>query len=160
MIHDILFTLLGFPGDLIETHSISSEFSLPEQPSFELFGVKDGYPNLTEAERDQINRIVPLGSYYLYFEEFIKSHALQWNTNQRQSLVYSMALSYVLQDMNKEYVEDIAILEQLLNQEETLPLSHLLQHLQKVKHFSFSFPSFPPVYSYLFLPSFSFSTSI
>jgi hypothetical protein len=39
-----------------------------------------------------------------------------------------------ISDIQQEYIEDIAYLEQLLINTGPMPLSHILQHLQKVYH--------------------------
>jgi hypothetical protein len=39
-----------------------------------------------------------------------------------------------ISDVQQEYIEDIAYLEQLLINTGPMPLSHILQHLQKVFH--------------------------
>ncbi len=242
MLHDILFALLGFPGDIIVSaeadpftaiaveererenekqqrqrrRDLSVANGLPsnegdtsakggednEEESDNLGGktiptkewkdwhevdaksmrmtfmVKEGYPHLQEAEREQINRIVPLGWYYNRFQAYCDKYDMTSATappllglagqQQRQSStqqtgkknvasfaasssstattlgsgkkeLYRMALTAAIQDLLNEYTQDIAELEQLLNQEEDqqLPLSHFLQHVQKVSHISY-----------------------
>ena len=46
--------------------------------------------------------------------------------------MYRMAICAALQDLQQEYMDDIANLEEILNLEESLPLSHFLHHVQKV----------------------------
>lgn len=48
MLHDILLSLLGFPGDIIVQQDNT-------------FSVRQGFALLQPAEKEQVNRIVPLG---------------------------------------------------------------------------------------------------
>lgn len=50
MIHELLLCLLGFTGDI-----------LVEAEDRSTFLVKPGFDLLTPSERDQLNRIAPLG---------------------------------------------------------------------------------------------------
>jgi hypothetical protein len=138
-LQDLLFALLGFSGDVIisELEEISDQ-KLRLQPFLIFrpgtFRVKDGHPSLSEAERSQINRIAPLGRYYVCFEEFVKVFGLNWRrTSKSQSpQLYRLALSEALQDVLQEYTEEIAELEVHWAEMQTMPLSHVLQHTQKV----------------------------
>ena len=122
MLYDILYALLGFTGDIVvETNHT--------------FHVKDGYSKLTDAEREQINHLVPLGWYYNRFEAFIKRYDMSWGNVSggiEKLAIYKMAVSAAIQDFQQEYLEDVNELEEILNQEQSLPLSHFIQHMQKV----------------------------
>lgn len=50
MLHELLMGMLGFAGDI-----------LVEDPSADTFHVKPGFDLLTPSERDQINKLAPLG---------------------------------------------------------------------------------------------------
>ena len=144
MLHDILYALLGFTGDIIVSNddllTAAEELHLPsltqswieEGKSSEMFHVLKGYPYVSEAEREQINRIVPLGWYYNRFTTYIERYDMTWMKAAPDQEVYKMALVAAIQDFLQDYVQDIRQLEDLLNQEDTLPLSHFLQHVQKV----------------------------
>lgn len=53
MIHELLLCLLGFTGDI-----------LVEAVDNSTFQVRPGFDLLTPSERDQLNRIAPLGWYW------------------------------------------------------------------------------------------------
>lgn len=128
VLHDILLAFLGFTGDII-VEGIPSDCIEEKQATFH---VKDGFPGINNAEREQINKIVPLGWYYLRFDDYIKKYDISWDGIYEGSQTYRMAICAALQDLQQEYMDDIADLEELLNLEETLPLSHFLHHVQKV----------------------------
>lgn len=128
LLHDILLALLGFTGDIIV-----EEFSIDGvEGKRTTFHVRDGYPDISDAERDQIDKIVPLGWYYLRFDEYMKKYDISWDGIYEGSQMYRMAICAALQDLQQEYMDDIANLEEILNLEESLPLSHFLHHVQKV----------------------------
>lgn len=151
MLHDIIYALLGFTGEVVVSsrygaaeedlflsgQSVQSSW-LEESQKMDVFQVQDGYPFLTEAEREQINRIVPLGWFYNRLQGYVESYDMSWTKPAFDQEVYKMALAAAIQDLLQEYVSDIARLEELINQESTLPLSHFLQHVQKVSLFFFS----------------------
>jgi hypothetical protein len=148
---DILFALLGFSGDVIvSTNSVQSHQSVRWQDAASgSFAVKEGYPFLEAAARDQINRLVPLGWLYNRLQTYCQVHDLSSSTAQRAATgegagsakeLYRMALCAAIQDLLSEYVDDVTALETLVNQEDMqqLPLSHFQQYLQKVTTLSLS----------------------
>lgn len=123
MLHEILLSLLGFTGDII----IDKD---------DTFQVADCIDLLTIAERDQINRIVPCGWFYIKLGDFVSQYELQWNGQGSSSYdccpqAYRTALCMGVSDLLAEYADDIAYLEQLILSEGPVPLSHVLQHVQK-----------------------------
>jgi hypothetical protein len=65
MLHEIFLSLLGFTGDIIvegeDTYQVSSTFDL-----------------FTAAEKQQINRLVPLGWYYASLSSFVVFYEVKW----------------------------------------------------------------------------------
>ena len=129
MMHELLLTLLGFPSPFIEECE-----GPPELGESRTYRVKPGSTELADSEKDQINKLVPLGLYFIEFEDFIRQHQLGWARSDSNTELYKAALSMAVQELLDEYSQDIADFEQLLFQEKTIPLSHLLQHLQKVDY--------------------------
>lgn len=135
---DLLHSLLGFTGDIIVSEV--RELSLQDESAPTLgdifesgsFKVKDGYNGLSEAERDQINRIAPLGRYFVCFEEYVKHYTLRWRQDPRPYKLYCLAIAGSIQDMIQEYVGDVAQLEVEIMQSAPLPISYVMQRVQKV----------------------------
>ena len=118
MLHELFFALLGFIGDIIVEKDGT-------------FGVKDGFDLLREGEREQVNRLAPLGWYYVYLRDKVAQNDLGWSTSAK-SKVYMISLVQGVSDLLQEYVGDISYLEQLVLTDGPIPLSQVLQHLQKV----------------------------
>ena len=95
------------------------------------YSVKDGFDLLREAERDQVNRIVPLGWYYVNLSATVRKYDICWGQDSKPKAYYS-ALAQGVSDLLQEYVSDVSYLEQLILSEGPIPLSQILQHLQKV----------------------------
>lgn len=132
MLHDLLFALLGFPGDVIIEDESNKDPEINNSSCRGKFHVKDGYPGLTEPEREQVDAIAPLGWYHNAFENYIRRYDMSWGNISSDAQIYKMALCAALRDLLQEYLDDIAELEALLNKEQSLPLSHFVQHLRKV----------------------------
>lgn len=118
MLHELLFSLLGFTGDII----------IEEGGAYK---VKDGFDLLREGERDQINRIAPLGWYYTNLGSIVQRYDVSWSPTARPE-AYMTGLVQGVSDLLQEYVADVSYLEQLILSEGPIPLSQILQHLQKV----------------------------
>ena len=120
MLHEIFLSLLGFPGDVIVEDGGT-------------FRVCKSFDLLTTAEREQINRIVPLGYYYARLKAFEAFYEIKWGVQRGDPdfQFYRTAMSLGISDFLCGYVHDIADLEQLVLSEGPLPLSHLLHHLQR-----------------------------
>ncbi|KAJ1428549.1 gamma-tubulin complex component protein, partial [Ochromonadaceae sp. CCMP2298] len=116
MLHELLFALLGFPGDVI----VEVEGS---------YAVRAGLDLLREAEREQINRLAPLGWLYAQISAFVDKHDVSWGAP--TSRVYMVALVQGVRELLDEYVSDVSFLEQLVLAEGPVPLSQVLQHMQK-----------------------------
>ena len=125
MWQELLLSLLGFQGDLIV-----------EDKSSQCFRVKDGYSLFENAEKEQLDRIVPLGWFYLrlteYADKFDVKVGFGCQKGKMGLQVYKCALSQAIRDLLQEYVEDVVYIEQLIVSDGPLPLSHILQHFQKV----------------------------
>lgn len=118
MLHELLFALLGFVGEVIVEKDGT-------------FCVKDGFDMLREGERDQVNRLAPLGWYYVQLGIKVSENDLSWSSSvEPQAYMTSMVQGFA--DLLQEYVGDISYLEQLVIAEGPIPLSQVLQHMQKV----------------------------
>lgn len=121
MLNELFFSLVGFTGDvIIETD--------------ETFKVKDGFDLLREAEKDQLNKIAPLGWYYVNFDKIVQKYDLSWNKDNHGNTfhIYHVGMVQGVADLLEEYIEDVSYLEKLVLTEGPIPLSQVLQHLQKV----------------------------
>lgn len=97
------------------------------------YQVSSTFDLFTAAERQQINRLVPLGWYYASLSSFVVFYEVKWGVKMGDpdSQFYRTAMSQGIADVLTEYASDIAYLEQLVLAEGPVPLSHLLHHLQK-----------------------------
>jgi hypothetical protein len=112
--------LLGFPGDILILDGNTMR-------------VRDGFDLLTLAEREQINRIAPLGWYFLKLSAFVDKYEMKWGGRARGKVfqAYRTAMSLGVSDLLSEYASDVAFLEQLVLAEGPVPLSQILLHMQK-----------------------------
>jgi len=120
MLHELFLSLLGFPGDVI----VEEGGTYRVRASFDL---------LTASERQQVNRIVPLGYYYARLKAFEAFYEVKWGVQRGDPdfQFYRTAMSLGIADLLAGYVQDVADLEQLVLEEGPLPLSHVLHHLQR-----------------------------
>ena len=120
MLHDVLLSLLGFPGDVI----VESEYT---------FKVADGFDLVNLSEKELLNRIVPLGWYYLYLSSFVERYEVQWGDSHGDGSFqsYLAACAAGIADLLAEYVRDISLLEQKILTEGPVPLSYIATILQK-----------------------------
>jgi hypothetical protein len=121
MQNDLLFALLGFTGDVIVEEN-------------DTFRVRDGYDGLKESEKDQINRISPLGWIYIKLFEFTQKYDVGWGKmiDVNKFEAYKIALAQGLNDLLQAYTDDITYLEQQIVGAELIPLSYVMQYFQKV----------------------------
>ena len=122
MLHELLMACLGYPGDIIiETYGT--------------FKVRENFELLSQAEIEQINKIVPLGWFCNRLSSYADSYVLRCVDGFRSDTqVYNSALCTGIIDLIDEYTRDIAYFESQINSTETLTsLSHLISYLQKVK---------------------------
>jgi hypothetical protein len=118
MQNELLFALLGFTGDII----------VEDQNSFK---VCDGFDLFNQAEKDQVNRIVPLGFLYCKLEEYVREFDITWNNSNVN--LYKAALAQGVNDLLKIYADDVTYFEQyILQVDSVVPLSHTTQFFQKV----------------------------
>lgn len=132
MYQDLLLTLLGFPSDFIIESGVEEKGRGPLKLPQPTYRVKEGYPNLLDADREQIDKIVPLGWYYHQFQIYADHHELSWGSIEVDSQIYKLALGGAVKDLLHEYVEDVTNLEDMVNSMELVPLSQFIHHLQKV----------------------------
>ena len=136
MLHELLLGCLGFTGDIISEYHGT-------------FKVKEGFDLLTEAEREQSNKIASLGWFYTYLSKYIDAKSLNWDSN-KSSQLYQASFSVGLNDYLEEYTQDLSNLELLIINEGPIPLSYIITNLQKVNYiFIFLFQN-----SLTFFPSF------
>jgi hypothetical protein len=120
MLQELFFALLGFTGDVI----VESDNT---------FRIKDGCDLFKETEILQINTLSSLGWFYSQFSEIVENYDISWKLCGKSNLqVYKVAMSLGMSDLLTEYVNDVTYLEQLVLSDGPLPLSSVLQHLQKV----------------------------
>ena len=108
MFHDILFALLGLSGDIV----VVGEDPIIGVPTFR---IKDGFSLINDAEKEQINSILPLGWYYQQFQLFMNQYNLSWNLTNAHSPLYKLSLSLAIQDLLQEYEATVTELEELYN---------------------------------------------
>ena len=122
MLHELLLSLLGITGEIIVQNHQTLEFA-----------IRDGFDLLAVSEREQIQKIVPLGAFYKYLTSFVRMHDNRWGVC--SSKVYIAAFCSGLEDILDRYTRDVAFVERIANVEGPLPLSFLHHHLQKVPKF-------------------------
>lgn len=115
---------MGFTGELI----VEKDDNFVVIPTCELF---------TNAEKEQINRIVPLGWYHNKLSEFAKEYEISWkiraNEGQRlesEQSTYRCSTALGVSDLLKEYRQDICFLEKVISFDGPIALSYIHQHLQ------------------------------
>ena len=137
VLQEVLLALVGFTGEIVVSSVETRELEEPSAPELLFqpcdFSVRPGYHGLSQAEREQINDIVPLGRYHLVFQGYCSFYSLEWDRDVRRQSLYRLALTNGLQELTEEYLEDVARLETLVLSEETLTVSNLCQHLYKVQ---------------------------
>lgn len=121
VLNELFFALLGFTGDVMIEDG-------------EVFRVCDGCDMFSEAEKLQLNRILPLGWFYTKFNDIVSRYDISWKNSKSPSgcQIFKAALSLSVSDMLTEYVDNVTYLEQLVLTDGPVPLSHVTQHLQKV----------------------------
>ena len=68
MLRDLLLGLLGFPGDIL----ILDDESLRVRHDFDM---------LTIGERDQVNKMAPMGWFYLKLRNFVRDRTIKWEND-------------------------------------------------------------------------------
>jgi hypothetical protein len=128
MLHELLLSCLGFTGDIIiESHGT--------------YKVADGFELLTQAEREQANRIASLGWLYITLLRYSQAHSIRWNEDSSKFQLYKAALCLGLSDLLEEYCADISELESRIVAEGPFPISYFIPYMQKVNWLT-NFPSF------------------
>ena len=118
MLHELLLSCLGFTGDIIVEAHGTFKVSL----SFEL---------LSQAEREQTDKIAALGWFYSALLKYTETNSLRIDGPRFQ--LYKLSLCAGVADFREEYAKDISELELRVISEGPLPLSFLVPYLQKVR---------------------------
>ncbi len=121
MLQEIFLALVGITGDIIVEENSTLK-------------VKDDCHLLGESRQCQVDSLVPLGWYYLRFGEIVNAHEANFANSVTDSCfqMYRAAMIRGVSDLMLEYENDVANLEQSVLVEGDVPLSHVLQHFQKV----------------------------
>jgi hypothetical protein len=119
--NEILVSLLGFTGDMI----IENEDKFILRPGFTLF---------TVSEQEQIQSVIILGWYFNKLQSFVSKYEVKWEligTTHYVSIYYA-ALSFGILDTLQDYMNNVSLLEQMVSIEKVIPLTTIVQSLQKV----------------------------
>ncbi len=119
--HELFSSFLGFTGDIIIDDG-------------KTFRIRDGFSLEREAERHQINSLVPLGWFYMQLNSLVDKYSVRWGITHNDSHfeLYKAAVAQGVDDLLHEYVNDVSYIDQLVLSEGAVPLSHVWQHVQKV----------------------------
>ena len=103
--------------------------------------VRNDFEMLTIGERDQVNKLAPLGWYYLKLKAYARDCGVGWYNSSISKCTESIGpdpFRYTAASMCKgveylllEYADDITYLDLLVENEGPLPLSQIIGHLQK-----------------------------
>lgn len=118
MLHELLLSLVGFTGDIIIDVK-------------DTFRVNPGFNLLNDSELEYISKIVPLGWYYNKLQAFVYSYELQWKESGKIFEVYVAAMCVGISDILNDYVNEVALLEQILAMDGVIHLSQIYQHLNE-----------------------------
>ncbi|RYY85655.1 hypothetical protein EON63_07120 [archaeon] len=151
VLQEVLLALVGFTGDIIVSDIDLNIFEDPRNVETLFipgkFSVRQGFHGLSHAERDQINNIVPLGRFHLVFQAYCRFYSVGWEKNISKQSYYRLAMCEALQEMNEEYLQDIANLEILVLSEEALTVSSLCQHVHKVNYSFYTYTIYHTPYT-------------
>ena len=134
MLRDLLLGLLGFPGDIL----VVDEHTMRVRHDFDL---------LTIGERDQVNRLAPMGWYYLKLRDFVRDRTIKWENDHigydagdsaAPNQLYLTATSKGVEQLLLDYVDDVTYLDLLIEKEGPMPLSQIASHLKK---YSYTLPA-------------------
>lgn len=121
MLHELFLALVGVTGDVF----------VEEDNTFKVASTDN---TLDESQESQYNALLPLGWYYVRFMEIIEANDVSWTTADSAGCpqLYRCAVVQGVSDLLAEYANDVAYLEQYVVAEGAVPMSHVLQHFQKV----------------------------
>ena len=123
MLHELLLSCIGFTGDIIvEVHGT--------------YKVAECVDLLTQAEREQANRVAALGWFYITLLRYTEANSIRWSEDASRFQLYKAALCLGISDLLEEYCADIAELESRVVSEGPFPISYFIPHLQKVVDFN------------------------
>lgn len=128
MLRDVLLGLLGFSGTILEINDDTMK-------------VRNDFDMLSIGERDQVNKLAPLGWYYLKLKAYTRNCGVRWDNNNIDKCVasgqtapfqlYLTSMCKGVENLLHEYADDITYLDLLVENEGPLPLSQIINHLQK-----------------------------
>ncbi|KAL0089548.1 gamma-tubulin complex component protein [Phycomyces blakesleeanus] len=112
MLHELLFVLSGYPGDVFIPHP-------PQNPS--TFVIPPEFPLLHPTERESLNRLAQLGFVFAQLTQFVASvkDLKQPNTHQKPCGAYLQAVVTTLEGILNNYRQDIIAMEKrILNKDD------------------------------------------
>lgn len=137
MLHELLFALMGYPGDVFIPYP-------PHPNPASTFAIPSDFPLLHPAERDCLNRLAHIGWIYLQINEFTTGvKELRSTTTANQNYTnkphgaYVLALVTSIETTLNEYRQDILNMEtRILNKQDeagsnVVPLSLLTANLSR-----------------------------
>lgn len=129
MLHELVFVLLGYPGDIFVPYP-------PTEPS--TFAIPTDFPLLHTTERECLNRLGQLGWIYLQINSFLSTTKdIKRNDTSRPHGAYVQALVTSLDQSLNDYRNDILDMEKrILSKEDEagggiVPLSLLVANLNR-----------------------------
>ncbi|XP_076888588.1 gamma-tubulin complex component 4 homolog [Bidens hawaiensis] len=145
MLHELLLSLLGYTGDLVLDHNLSSNGhnSISDQCTFKL---ASDISFIDSSQRDVIEKIITLGFYYRELDRFAtKSRNLSWikfgnEASMKNQSVYRRAIANGLVEVLSIYRSAVLHIEQKLLSDPLPILATVTQSLNKF------FVLLPPLY--------------
>lgn len=149
MLHEVLLSLLGHPGSIIqEEPAISTTTGGSASDGLKsgsTFRVPDTITFLTATERAAINRVVGIGSIYRDLRKFVRPKALLWEEggssasgiygtgHGRGEGLYLRALKVGVVEVLDEYAERVAEVERDVMADPTLTLARVYAGVREVR---------------------------
>lgn len=128
MLHELLFVLMGHPGDVF--------LPFPSAQDSSTFSISSNFPLLHSTERESLNRLGQLGWHYSKINQFINAVKESRSKNRDQPHgAYALSLVTSIESTMVEYKQDILEMEnRILSKEDDLgsnvyPLSMLTANL-------------------------------
>lgn len=116
--------------------------------------VRHDFDMLTIGERDQVNKMAPMGWFYLKLRNFVRDRTIKWENDHigegsggvddrkkspsapssSSNQLYLTAMSKGVEQLILDYVDDVTYLDLLIEKEGPMPLSQISSHLKKYSH--------------------------
>eukprot|EP00904_Undaria_pinnatifida_P009331 jgi/Undpi1/5528/HiC_scaffold_2.g00805.m2 len=137
MLHEVLLSLLGHPGSIIQEEEPTGSATSDGLKSGSTFRVPDTITFLTATERAAINRVVGIGSIYRDLRKFVTPRALLWeeggcsasgvdaSSGREGDGLYLRALKLGVVEVLDEYAERVAEVERDVMTDPTLTLARV-----------------------------------